>query len=371
MYLDHAATAGHRPQAVIDAMVEALKASGNASRGTGAHALNAARAIYRARQTVGAFFGAAPERTVFTSNVTEALNIAIRGMLSPGGHAICTEDAHNSVLRPLYHMQSQGVALDIAPIDRLGTLDPEALLSLIRPETRLVCLTHASNVTGRIEPVEQIAAALPPHVMLLIDTAQTAGLLPIRLAPGIDVIAFTGHKGLEGPPGSGGLVLSDRAEPAPFLYGGTGIHSLEKGQPALLPERLEAGTMNYPAIRGLTAAVALLTDDEMARRRQYLHRLTQRLIQGLRVMPTCTIHGDPDAPRVPVVSVTFDGIDSSDLSDRLSARHGIETRAGFHCAPLVHRRMNTLATGMVRFSLGPENTEEEIDELLRVLKEEV
>ena len=261
IYLDNAATTLHKPPQVMDAVVRAMTAMGNAARGAHGGALEAARTVYNTRVKLARLFGCPrPDHVIFTANSTEALNIAISGLIRPGDHVITTDCEHNSVLRPLYRLEEGGAALDVVPADRLGRVAYEDLEALLRPDTRAVVCTHASNLTGNVLDIARIGEmARRRGAILIVDASQTAGALPIDMeAMGIDVLCFTGHKGLMGPQGTGGLCVRPGVEIEPWKVGGSGVHSYDRRQPREYPTRLEAGTLNGHGIAGLSAALDFL-----------------------------------------------------------------------------------------------------------------
>ena len=373
IYLDNAATTLKKPPQVAEAVLRALQTLGNSSRGTHAGALDAARTVYAARVKAAKLFNCPrPDRVVFTANVTESLNIALCGLLEPGDHVISTDLEHNSVLRPLYRLEAErGVSLDFVRADRRGRLDYDGFERLLRPNTRAVVCTHASNLTGDVVDVRRVAdAAHARGALLIVDAAQTAGARPVDMeALGIDVLCFTGHKGLMGPQGTGGLCLREGAEPRPFRVGGTGVQSYERRQPEQLPARLEAGTLNGHGLAGLSAALDFLIElgPEAVEAREAA--LTRRFYEGVRALPGVTVYGSFDGPHAGIVSLNLRDVDSGEVSDALSENYGIATRPGAHCAPRLHEALGTRAQGAVRFSFSWYTTEEEIDAAVAALRE--
>lgn len=371
LYLDNAATSYWKPDAVIDAVTGALRGLGNAGRGAHDSSLDAGRILHRARGAVAELFGAPPAgrgrpgagRVAFAKNVTEALNVALRGLLVPGDHVITSAMEHNSVLRPLHALCSEGVTCTVVPIDERGRLRMEELASAFRPETKLVVLTHASNVTGNVTPIAEVSRLCREHgALLVLDTAQTAGVLPIDLTDvPVDVLCFTGHKGLLGPQGTGGLVLAPEVEVEPLLRGGTGIHSFEPDQPRGMPERLEAGTQNAHGLAGLTAGIEYVQSQPVSAIGEAERALALSFHDQVRDLPGVVTYGDFDDPlRVGIVSLTVGDLDSSEVSDVLMREHRIATRPGAHCAPGVHRAFRTVEQGMVRFSFSHRNTPQDV-----------
>ena len=375
IYLDNAATTLRKPDAVIEAVADAMRNMGNSGRGSGSTSLRASRVIYEARRTLTEFFGGTdPSRLVFTSNSTEGLNMAIRGIFVPGDHVITTELEHNSVLRPLYAEQEQhGISLTIVKSGKQGTVDYEGIEAAIRPETRAVICTHASNLTGNVVDLYRMGQIAKRHGLLfVVDASQTAGVLPIDIERmQIDVLCFTGHKSLMGPQGTGGLYVREDVEIRPFKSGGTGVHSFLKKQPDDYPEHLEAGTLNGHGIAGLLAAVREIQNIGLPAIYEKEHRFMQQFYDGVREIPGIKIYGDfsdPTAVRCPVVSLNIGDMDASEVSDWLQEEYDIITRAGAHCAPLMHQYFQTEKQGMVRFSFSYYNKEEEVLAAVRGVK---
>ena len=374
IYLDNAATTLRKPQQVIDAVTAALCSLGNSSRGSYQSALSAARTIYEARCRVAAFFGCTqPDRVIFTANVTEALNIALSGLFCPGDHVISTDLEHNSVLRPLYRLEAEsGVSLSFVPADRRGCVDYAAFERLIRPQTRAIVCTHASNLTGNLLDLTAIGRIAKAHgLLLIVDAAQTAGCIPIDMeAMGIDVLCFTGHKGLMGPQGTGGLCLREGVELRPWKVGGSGVQSYSRTQPEQYPTRLEAGTLNGHGIAGLSAALDYLNEVGLSAVQAKEAALMRRFYDGVRAVDGVTVYGDFDAPkRAAIVALNIRDYDSGSVADELSEVYGIAVRPGAHCAPRMHRALGTEERGAVRFSFSWFNTEAEVDTAVRAVKE--
>ncbi len=373
IYLDNAATTLRKPQCVIDAVVSAMQHMGNAGRGANDGSLTAGRTIYAAREALAALFGLdAPERVIFTANSTEALNIAIFGTLGPEDHVISTDLEHNSVLRPLYRLHEAGMGLDFVPADRLGNIDYDAFARLLRPNTRAVVCTHASNLTGTVLELARIGRfAHENGLLFIVDASQTAGVLPIDMAAlGIDILCFTGHKSLMGPQGTGGLCVAAGVDVRPLLTGGTGVQSHLPQQPAEYPTRLEAGTRNGHGIAGLLAAVAFLRQTGLDRIQAHDTQLLRRFYDGVSAIDGVTVYGDFSQPlRAPVVALNIAGMDCGMVSDILSQEYGIATRAGAHCAPRMHAALGTGRDGAVRFSFGWFNTQKEIDTAVCAVRE--
>lgn len=373
IYLDSAATALWRPPQVVQAAAEAMCALGSASRGVHGGSLAANRTVYAAREKLAAFFGCPrPDHVIFTCNATEALNIAISGLFRPGDHVISTDLEHNSVLRPLYRLEREGgVPVDFVPADRLGRLDYGAFARLLRPETRAIVCTHASNLTGELVDIPRIGQfARDRGLLLVVDAAQTAGVFPLHMEKmGIDVLCFTGHKGLMGPQGTGGLCVRPGVEIRPWKVGGTGIQTYSPTQPEAYPTRLEAGTLNGHGIAGLSAALDFLAEKGIDSIRTRERALMERFYLGVRDLPEVEIYGDFSREQAAIVSLNLGEEDAGAVADALYQDYGIAVRAGGHCAPRMHRALGTGERGAVRFSFSWVNTPEEVDTAIRALEE--
>ena len=374
IYLDNAATTLHKPPQVMDAVVRAMTAMGNAARGAHGGALEASRAVYAARVKLAKLFGCPrPDHVVFTANSTEALNLAINGILRPGDHAVTTDCEHNSVLRPLYRLEEErGVTLGIVPADRLGRVDYGAFERLVGPQTRAVVCTHASNLTGNVLDLARIGEiAHRQGALLVVDASQTAGAIPIDMeAMHIDVLCFTGHKGLMGPQGTGGLCIRPGVEIAPWKVGGSGVHSYDRHQPQEYPTRLEAGTLNSHGIAGLSAALDFISEVGVAAIEEKERALMDRFYRAVSAMEGVTVYGDfSQARRSAIVTLNIRDYDSAAVSDELSESYGIATRPGAHCAPRMHEALGTTDRGAVRFSFSWFNTEDEVDAAIRAVRE--
>lgn len=373
IYLDQAATSRPKPPGVAEAILAALDACGNSGRGTHPEALAAARTVYGVRCQAAALFGGQPERVAFTPNSTAALNIAIAGALGPGDHVISTDREHNSVLRPLYRLRAQGAAVDFVRADRNGQLDYGDFERLLRPETKAVVCTHASNLTGDVTDIGFVGEFARRHGLLFIlDASQTAGVFPISMERDhIDVVCFTGHKGLMGPQGTGGLAVAEGVDVAPWAMGGTGVHSFDALQPLEWPTRLEAGTLNGHGIAGLSAGLDFIeAQGGVEAIAAHERALADRFLAGVREIPSIKLYGAFDQPmRSAIVSLNVGDIDSAEISDALMQGWGIATRPGAHCAPLMHRALGTERQGIVRFSFGYFNTDEEVDTAIEALRD--
>jgi cysteine desulfurase / selenocysteine lyase len=360
IYLDNAATSHPKPAAVYERVDAVLRNwSANPGRSGHAMAIQAARIIFETRESIAKLFHIAdPDRIAFTPNATGALNLAMLGTLQPGDHCVTTNMEHNSVVRPLHALEQRGVKVTRAPIDL------QAIAGAITSRTRLVAVTHASNVVGEITPIaEIIAIAHARGVPVLVDAAQTAGSVPIDVgALGVDLLACPGHKGLLGPQGTGFLYIAPHLNPEPILFGGTGSRSDLEDMPDFAPDRYEAGTLNTPGIAGLGAGVEFLIERGVGEVRTHEVALLEQLMDGLEAIDGVSIHG-PRAPerKTGVVLFTIDGVDPAEIGDRLDAEFGIAVRVGLHCAPGAHRALGTFPLGGVRVSPGYFNTPEDIE----------
>lgn len=370
IYLDNAATTFPKPPQVVRAAAGAMEKLG-ANPGRGGHRLSlmAGRVVESCREAAAELLGVrSPERVIFTRNCTESLNLAILGMLRPGDEALCSHGEHNAVMRVLARLVGRGeITVKVLQPDERGLLSPDTLRAAITPRTRLAVICHASNVTGVIQPVAELGAVCRESgVPLLVDAAQTAGVLDVTLdGLNADMIAMPGHKGLLGPHGTGLLALRESVDPEPLLVGGTGSASESVNQPSILPDRYESGTLNLPGITGLLAGLRFIRGHR-AEIAEYEHALNERLRRQLYDVPNLTVLGDESAPRVGITSVVPAHGDSGALADALDAS-GIAVRAGLHCAPAIHAWLGTLQTGAARFSVGPFNTEREVDDAAAVV----
>jgi len=369
IYFDNAATSWPKPPGVAEAMVHFLNDVG-ANPGRSAHrlAVEAGRIVYNAREAVAELFNAPdPLRVVFGHNVTEALNLALRGILRPGGHVITSSMEHNSVMRPLRALERQGVEVTVVRCSPQGFLVPADVEAAVQPNTVMIALNHASNVVGTLLPVAEVGCIVRRHNLLLqVDAAQTGGAYPIDVqADSIDLLAFTGHKSLYGPMGTGGLVIGERVDVArmePLKRGGTGSRSEREEQPDFLPDLCESGTPNAVGLAGLEAGVRWVLERGVDAIRAHEVELTQRLIDGLTDIPGVTVYGGLDAThQTATVSFNVAGMEPSEVGLLLDEEYGILCRVGLHCAPAAHKTIGTFPTGTVRFGLGAFNTQGEVD----------
>lgn len=407
IYFDSAATSYYRPPQVAEAVVEAMYSMGNSSRGTHETALAGARVIADTRRRINALFdGDGAEQVAFTANSTESLNMALKGLLKPGDRVVTTVMEHNSVLRPLYQLESQGVevcyvgcrtAADGSPAcGRMGLLDMEEFLARIRPGVKAVVCTHASNLTGNVLDIHRIGLACrEAGAVFILDASQTAGVLPLSMKKDfIDILCFTGHKGLMGPQGTGGICLKKGIALDPLLTGGSGILTYSRQHPRQMPTALEAGTLNGHGIAGLRAALLWVEENggiqEIYRKENELARV---FYQKVKTIPGIRLYGDYrsyesgqgnveaksgtaweascQAPpvRAPLVTLNLEDEDSGEVSDWLAEEWGIDTRSGGHCAPLMHGALGTRKQGAVRFSFSHFNTMEQVKKAVQALRE--
>lgn len=375
IYLDNAATTMHKPQAVIDAVAQAMCSLGNAGRGATSGALDAARTIHACRAKLARLLGCPrADHVCFTPNSTAALNTAINGVVRPGDRVVTTVLEHNSVLRPLNRLAAErGVTVEHVGCDANGVLDYDELERLVTPGTRAVVVTHASNVTGTAVDVARVAEmAHAAGALVIVDASQSAGAAKIDMqGMGLDIVCFTGHKGLMGPQGTGGLAVAEGVDVAPWAMGGTGVHSFDTLQPLEWPTRLEAGTLNGHGIAGLSAGLDFIeTQGGVEAIAGHERALADRFLAGVREIPGITLYGAFDQPtRSSIVSLNVGDIDSAEISDALMQGWGIATRPGAHCAPLMHRALGTERQGVVRFSFGYFNTDDEVDTAIDAVRD--
>ena len=373
IYLDNAATTMKKPDCVITAVTEALCSMGNAGRGVHDASLGASRAIFEARTLLTEFFhGSNPKQLVFTMNSTESLNIAIKGILEPGDHVITTALEHNSVLRPLYEMEEKGVELSILSADSSGRICYEDFEKEIKKNTKAIVCTHGSNLTGNVIDIAKVGAIAKKHgILFVVDASQTAGVFDIDVEKmNIDILCFTGHKGLLGPQGTGGMYVREGVMIKPLLSGGSGVQTYSKKHPMQMPTALEAGTLNAHGIAGLLAAVKYIKETGMENIRMKEHALMWHFYEQVKEILGVTIYGDfENKERCAIVTLNVRDYDSSEVSDALAMNYGISTRPGAHCAPLMHKALGTVDQGAVRFSFSHFNTMEEVNLAVKAVKE--
>ncbi|MFC4772027.1 aminotransferase class V-fold PLP-dependent enzyme [Enterococcus hermanniensis] len=367
IYMDNAATTAQKPAVVSESMIKILQGQyGNSSRGAHGYSLASYRVAERARNQIKNLFHTAEQYEVaFTNNATVALNEVLKGLIKPGDHVITTSWEHNSVLRPLYQLEAQGVFLDIVSSEPIsGRLNYDEFLQKLRPTTKAVICNHASNVTGNLLDLARIKKFCVQHdLFLIVDASQTAGMVPIDLSDGkIAALCFTGHKSLYGPQGTGGVCVRKDVPLEPVLTGGDGMQSFSKVQPQELPTLLEAGTLNIPGLAGLAASVEWLKGKpDTSDLGDYFYQEAQK-ITGL------TMYGDFSAPRVNVFSINLQEAESAIVSDLLWEEFEIATRPGYHCAPLMHKALHTADRGTVRLSFSYFTTKKEVERVLAALK---
>jgi cysteine desulfurase family protein len=373
IYLDNAATTFPKPREVLSEMFETYEALGvSPGRGSYDLSIEAEEFVNGVRLQICKFFGGDdPSRVVFAYNATDALNLLIQGLVEPGCHIVSSRLEHNSVLRPLHHLREQGlITLELVPFGEQGFIDPQDVAKTINPKTRFVILTHGSNVLGTIQPVEKIGEICRERgVPLALDVTQTAGILPINMEKcGVSAVAFTGHKSLLGPTGIGGLVLSRELDVRTTRFGGTGMDSRSLNHSQSYPQRLEAGTINLLGVIGLSSGIRYLERQGLDKLYAHEMSLLRRLRDGLSSLRGVQLYcAETLEDHLPLLLSNIKGMDPEHVSTILDGDFGIATRAGLHCAPLVHQDLGTSPKGGVRFSLGPFNTDEEIDEVLKAM----
>ncbi|ESL01837.1 cysteine desulfurase family protein [Catonella morbi ATCC 51271] len=372
IYLDNAATTRVKPKEVVEAVAEALTTLGNAERGTHSASLGASRTVFSTRMKLAKFFNAeGPSNIVFTMNATESLNIAIKGILEKGDAVITTCLEHNSVLRPLYQLRDEGVELSFVSADKLGRPNYEEFENLIKPNTKAIISTAGSNLTGNLVDIKRVGEIAKKHgLIFVVDASQTAGVFPIDVKVlNIDILCFTGHKGLLGPQGTGGMYVREGVEVKPYLSGGTGVQTYNEHQPVEMPTRLEAGTLNGHGLAGLDAAIDYINEYGMQTIHDKEMSLMWRFYNGVKDIEGVKIYGDFDIKdRCPIVSINLSDYESGAVSDELANRFEIATRPGGHCAPLMHKALGTVDQGAVRFSFSHFNTEEEVDTAINAVR---
>ena len=376
IYFDNAATSWPKPPGVVDAMVRFMNDVG-ANPGRSAHrlAVESGRIVYGAREAVAELFNAPdPLRVVFGHNVTEALNLALRGLLRPGDHVITSSMEHNSTMRPLRALERQGIELTVVQCSPQGFLDPADVEAAVQANTVMIALNHASNVIGTLLPVAEVARVARDHgLILLVDAAQTGGAYPIDVqTDGVDLLAFTGHKSLGGPMGTGGLIIGERVDEKrmePLKRGGTGSRSEHEEQPDFLPDMVESGTPNAVGLAGLAAGVRWVLDRGVDAIHAYEVDLTQRLIAGLCDIAGVTVYGPQDAElQTATVSFNVEGKLVNEVGQRLDEDADLMCRVGLHCAPAAHKTLGTFPSGTVRFGLGAMNTVAQVEESLSAVR---
>ena len=377
VYLDNAATSWPKPPGVAQAMVNFLDEVG-ANPGRSGHRLSieAARVVYNTREAVASLLGATdPLRVVFGLNITDSINLALHGLLNPGDHVITSSMEHNAVMRPLHDLMLQGIEFTRVPCKPDGSLDPRQVAMAIQSNTRMIILNHASNVCGTILPIKEVGQiARSNNLLYLIDTAQTAGVVPIDMENDcVDLLAFTGHKSLYGPMGTGGLIIGQRINPAELRtsrQGGTGSRSEYEVQPEFLPDRFESGTPNAVGLAGLWAGLEWLKEQGIETIRSREQALCAELLAGLSDIPGVNIYGPQNAARqVATVAFNIQEMEPSTIGLRLDEEFNVLCRVGLHCAPSAHHTLGTFPNGCVRFSIGAYNTLEDIHQAVDVVRQ--
>lgn len=375
IYLDNASTSFPKAPTVATAMSDYITNRGiNINRGSYALAYDVEDIIYTTRQRLNTLFnGHDPSHVIFTQNVTMSLNMVIKGLLKSGDHVLVSSMEHNAVMRPLTQLLDKGITFDIIPCDKMGSIQLESMDSLIRPNTVALIINHASNVCGTIQPLESIGPICKAHnLQFIVDAAQTAGVIPIDVkACHIDALCFTGHKGLLGPQGIGGIILTKEMAQnlTPLIAGGTGSFSHLETMPTHMPDAFEAGTLNLPGIIGLNEGLSYIESQRMENIHNHELALTQAFLEGLQSIDVVNIIGKQDIQdRTAVVSITIDGMDPASIAYELESTYHIMTRVGLHCAPRAHQTLGTDPEGTVRFSFGYANTIEDIEAALSALR---
>ena len=374
IYLDNASTSFPKAPTVATAMSDYITNRGiNINRGSYALAYDVEDIIYTTRQRLHTLFnGHDPSHVIFTQNVTMSLNMVIKGLLKAGDHVLVSSMEHNAVMRPLTQLLDKGITFDIIPCDKMGSIQLESMDSLIRPNTVAMIINHASNVCGTIQPLESIGSICKDHnLQFIIDAAQTAGVIPIDVkACHIDALCFTGHKGLLGPQGIGGIILTKEMAQTltPLIAGGTGSFSHLETLPTHMPDAFESGTLNLPGIIGLNEGLAYIESQGMENIHNHELVLTQSFLEGLQSIDGINIVGKQNIQdRTAVVSIAIDGMDPASIAYELESTYHIMTRVGLHCAPRAHQTLGTYPEGTVRFSFGYANTLKDVESALSAL----
>ncbi|MBW2636643.1 MAG: aminotransferase class V-fold PLP-dependent enzyme [Deltaproteobacteria bacterium] len=375
IYMDNAATSWPKPEETLTAMADYARSVGaNPGRSGHSMSVDAGRVIFDTRDGVAELFGVTnPLRIIFTKNATEALNIAILGLLKPGDHVITSAMEHNSVMRPLRAMEKRGVEVSVIPCSPLGEMNPEDVNRAIKTNTRAIYLTHASNVTGTIMPISKVGKiAREKEIIFCVDAAQTAGAIPISVEEmSIDLLAFTGHKSLFGPQGTGGLYIRDglEGEISPLTMGGTGSRSESQEHPDFLPDKFESGTPNSIGIAGLGAGIQFIRRIGIEKIREKEQELTAMLIDGIASITGTTLYGCLDAERqTAALSFNIEGMSPAEVALALDEEFNIMSRPGLHCAPAAHHTMGTFSEGTVRLSPGYFLDKEDIEKCIGALE---
>ena len=373
IYFDSAATSYQRPREVGRAVVNAINTMGNGYRGTHSAAMNTMRTVHETRELISELFSVGgADRVAFTQNATASLNMAIKGVLSPSDRAITSVLEHNSVLRPLYEMERQGVELYITGCDETGGLLYDELESAVKSSTKAVIITHASNLTGNLTDVRRIGRICRERgIIFVLDASQTAGIIPIDMEKdNIDILCFSGHKGLMGPQGTGAICVKKGVEITPLMTGGSGFKTFSKTHPDDMPSHLEAGTLNGHGIAGLNASLKYINKTGIDNIRKKEQKLAKEFYLKVRELHEIKFYGDFSSfDRAPIVAINLGSTDSNDICSRLEADYGIYVRGGWHCAPLMHKAYGTETQGAVRFSFSHYNTLAEVKSAVNALTE--
>ena len=373
IYLDNSATTLIKPPQVSQAVYDAINTMGNSGRGAYNSSISSSIVLYETRELIAKMFNlSSPEQVAFTLNATEALNTAINGLILPNDHIITTELEHNSVLRPLYRLEEKGTELTIIKANNAGNIDYTDVENAIKANTKAIVCTNGSNLTGNYVDVAAVGEMAHRHgVLLIVDASQTAGVFPIDVQKmNIDVLCFTGHKGLLAPQGTGGLYVREGLTVQPLLSGGSGVQTYNKKHPVEMPTALEAGTLNGHGIAGMNAALAYLEETGIDTIREREQELMWKFYEGVKDIPNVTVYGDFSTKnRCAIVALNIGDYDSAEVSDELLTEYGISTRPGGHCAPLAHEALGNVEQGAVRFSFSHYNTDEEIETAIRAIEE--
>ena len=377
IYLDNAATTYYKPEEVISAVCNAMRTMGNSGRGVNGISLNTSRKIYETREKLCNFFnGETPKQIVFTANATDSLNIAINGLLTENDHVITTQAEHNSVLRPLYLLEEKGMKITFLKPDEIEKPNISDMKKYIFPNTKAFICTHGSNLTGNISDIEKIGKFCKNNnLIFIVDASQTAGAIPVDIRKNnIDILCFTGHKGLMGPQGTGGLYVRKGINLRQTKVGGSGIHTYDRKHPDFMPERLEAGTLNGHGIAGLNSAIDFINKTGIGNIHKKETALMWKFYDNIKNIKNIKIYGtffnskNERIDRLPIVSINIGDIDSAEICDILNIEHNIITRAGGHCAPLMHKALGTEEQGAVRFSFSYFNSEKDIENAVNAIK---
>ncbi|OGW01913.1 MAG: hypothetical protein A3D20_07130 [Nitrospinae bacterium RIFCSPHIGHO2_02_FULL_39_82] len=374
IYLDNAATSFPKPETVYRAVNDTLQKYGS-SPGRGGHkmSMQTERIIFEARERITSFFNIPfSSNVIFTFNVTMGINLALKGILKAGDHVITSSMEHNAVMRPLKRLENEGVSKTVVKCSKEGFLNPKDIEKEIKPNTKMIVITHASNVTGTILPIREVGEiARKNGIIFFVDAAQSAGLLPIDVQKdNIDILGCTGHKSLFGPQGTGFLYIKDGLDVKPLIEGGTGSNSESDEMPDFLPDKFQAGTLNTPGIAGLGAGIEFIQNEGLEKIRDKELHLATEILNGLKKIKGVTLYGPSNSmDRVSVISFNIDGKDPAEVGNILNEKYDIMSRVGLHCSPNAHRTIGTFPEGTVRVSVGYFNTEDDIDKLIKAVRD--